>query len=616
VRAIVTTPSRLPVPAPETPDDLARDWSELTDAEVADWEPTDPDLDPDAAQEPPEAEGREVLKSGRWDRARGDGGGFAAGGVADHLPPGPVLAGFAADAWAAGLGGLSDDELIGVMRAARRLASWAAAMELAAIGDLWRRRMAEDQAGDAGAACHAGDEIAAALTLTGRAADRVLDLAIALRRLPLTSESLAAGDIDLPRAIVIADEVTGLDDEHVAAVEHAITGSAPGQTSGQLRAATRRAVMAADPSAARRRKERAQQDARVERWDEHAGTAALARRDLPPASVLAADQNLTALARQLKAAGVPGTMDTLRAQVFLALLTETPVASLLPGDLPATREPAGTSGSAGLRETSNQLSGLRGTESLPTGLAGTVSPGLPTGLRGTVNLTMPVATWLGQSDAPGHVGGYGPLDAGDSRDLARALAARAGNPWCLTFTDARGRPVAHGCARAGPARAAGKVSGQPRAAGPGPRIDGPDPQVSGPNPHMNGPEPQKNPRRMHRLDPGVNHAPVIRQPSERSALVTVGPSPSHCFPALPATTPGKRRRTSLPPVSGICLRSGTAPAPSPGAGARPPSATRTTPCPTTRAGRPACAISLPFAGGITGPSKPTAGSCNSHAPGS
>jgi Domain of unknown function (DUF222) len=315
VRAIVTTPSRLPVPAPETPDDLARDWSELTDAEVADWEPTDPDLDPDAAQEPPEAEGREVLKSGRWDRARGDGGGFAAGGVADHLPPGPVLAGFAADAWAAGLGGLSDDELIGVMRAARRLASWAAAMELAAIGDLWRRRMAEDQAGDAGAACHAGDEIAAALTLTGRAADRVLDLAIALRRLPLTSESLAAGDIDLPRAIVIADEVTRLDDEHVAAVEHAITGSAPGQTSGQLRAATRRAVMAADPSAARRRKERAQQDARVERWDEHAGTAALARRDLPPASVLAADQNLTALARQLKAAGVPGTMDTLRAQV-------------------------------------------------------------------------------------------------------------------------------------------------------------------------------------------------------------------------------------------------------------------------------------------------------------
>ena len=37
----------------------------------------------------------EVLKAGRWDRTQGNGGGFAAGGLADHLPPGPVLAGLA-----------------------------------------------------------------------------------------------------------------------------------------------------------------------------------------------------------------------------------------------------------------------------------------------------------------------------------------------------------------------------------------------------------------------------------------------------------------------------------------------------------------------------------------
>src|SRR5262249_47201073 len=205
--------------------DLAH-W-EPGDADLADWQPEDP------AVERPRAGGREVLKAGRWDRACGDGGGFAAGGVTDHLPPGSVLAGFAGDAWAAGLGRLSDDELIGVMRAARRLASLAAAMELAAIGDRWRRRVTEEQAGDTDAACHADDEIAAALTLTGRAADRVLDLAIALRRLPLTSRALAAGDIDLPRAMVIADEVTGLDNEHAAAGEHSIAGSAPGQTSAQ-----------------------------------------------------------------------------------------------------------------------------------------------------------------------------------------------------------------------------------------------------------------------------------------------------------------------------------------------------------------------------------------------
>src|SRR5215510_11462763 len=419
----------------------------------------------------PEAGSREALKAGRRDRAHGNGGGFAAGGVADAVPPGPALAGFAADAWAAGLGQLSDDELIGVMRAARRLASWAAAMELAAIGDLWRRRVAEEDAGDTGAVCHANDEIAAALTLTGRGGDRMLGLAVALRRLPLTSQALAAGDIDLPRVMVIADEVTGLDDEHVAAVDEAIAGSAPGQTTGQLRATTRRAVMTADPSAARRRKEHAQQDARVERWDEHAGTAALAGRDLPPASVLAADQNLTALAKQLKAAGVPGTMDTLRAEAFLALLAGTSVDSLLPRDVSASHESAPTGEPAApVDRTDPGMAGFLGGLGLPTtsadpapprtthqrpGPGGTVKPSpgltgtmnLSPGLTGTVNLTMPLATWLGLSDAPGNASGHGPLDASDSRNLARALASRAGNRWCLTFTDARGRPVAHGCAR-------------------------------------------------------------------------------------------------------------------------------------------------------------------------
>jgi hypothetical protein len=473
------TRDRLPAVTVEMLDDLALDWPEQADADLADWEPEDAELadwDPEDREDPAsecaeaadrEAGGREVLKAGYWDRARGDGDGFAAGGVADHLPPGPALAGLAAGAWAAGLDRISDDELVGVMRAARRLASWAAAMELAAIGDLWRRRMAEEEAGETGAACHANDEIAAALTLTGRAGDRVLDLAVALRRLPRTSQALAAGDIDLPRVLVIVDEVTGLDDEHAAAVEQFVADSAPGQTTGQLRAATRRAVMAADPSAARRRKERAQQDARVERWDEHAGTAALAGRDLPPASVLAADRNLTAVAKQLKAGGVPGTMDTLRAEAFLALLTGTSVGSLLPGDPSAPRESADTGGAAPAGPFDPA------TAANPARLTATANP--TPGLGGAVNLTMPLATWLGLSDAPGNASGHGPLDASDSRDLAYALASRAGNRWCLTFTDARGSPVAHGCARAGPMidRRRGDRPASRSRAGPGsqPRAD-------------------------------------------------------------------------------------------------------------------------------------------------
>jgi hypothetical protein len=548
----------------------AEDSAEPSDwdlADLADWEPEDPEgeplelatPDPEASDpeisgpqvsgpqvsDPPvsdpqaerrglgyaEGRSREALKGRPSGPARGDGGLFAAGGVADELLPGPRLAGFMADARAIGLGRLTDDELIGVMRAARRLASWSAAIELAAAGDLWRRRWAEEQAGDTGAASHADDEIAAALTLTRRAADQVLSLAIALRRLPLTSQALTAGDIDLPRAMVIADEVTGLGSEHAAAVETGIIGAAAGQTTGQLRAATRRAVLSADPRAARKRKERALLDARVERWDEHGGTAALAGRDLPPASVLAADQNLSALARQLKRAGAPGTLDQLRAQVYLALLTGTSVGSLIPlgpgtasgmspsdspvgftgqaadspasatspgscppatpsafGSLgvPANPGPShppgpsgptagpGTTASPGTSASPGNVAcpGTPGTSASP-GASGTcasprnaaspgnvgtsTSPSTPgTGTSatffasGTVNLTMPLASWLGLSDAPGNVAGYGPLDAADSRAIADVLSARPGTNWCLTLTDSHGRPVAHGCARAAP----------------------------------------------------------------------------------------------------------------------------------------------------------------------
>ena len=62
----------------------------------------------------------------------GGGVGFADGGVLDTAPGGVALAGFTADAQAR-LGSVSDDELVGVVRAWRRLASWAAAGELEAI---------------------------------------------------------------------------------------------------------------------------------------------------------------------------------------------------------------------------------------------------------------------------------------------------------------------------------------------------------------------------------------------------------------------------------------------------------------------------------------------------
>src|SRR5262249_58133730 len=133
----------------------------------------------------------------------------------------------------------------------RGVTSWAQGGELAAVTELDRRRAAQVAAGaDPHLAEHVADEVAASLTLTSRTADRLLDFAIALDGLPLTRAALAAGTIDTGKAHVISDEVTGLSAAHAAAVEAAVIGRAPGMTSGQLRAATHRAVLAADPSAA------------------------------------------------------------------------------------------------------------------------------------------------------------------------------------------------------------------------------------------------------------------------------------------------------------------------------------------------------------------------------
>jgi len=82
----------------------------------------------------------ETPRPRRRDRASSDGLGFAAGGDAELLSPGAALAGLAEHARAAGLGRLTDDELAGVIRAGRRLASWASGLELAAVSDLMRRR--------------------------------------------------------------------------------------------------------------------------------------------------------------------------------------------------------------------------------------------------------------------------------------------------------------------------------------------------------------------------------------------------------------------------------------------------------------------------------------------
>ena len=283
-----------------------------------------------AGEDPDEVPDPGILDAGFTHRYPAPGAaGFAGGGLLDRMLPGADLAWHAGMARQRGLGSLSDDQLIGVLGAARRLQSWQAELELAATAELDARR-----AGPGGRdGEHVAAELAAALTLTGRAAGSQLELSRQLQRLPHTRGLLAAGIIDRPRAIVIAGELSLLGDQAAAAAENQVAGRAGAMTTGRLRAACQRAVLAADPQAAIRRREQAGQDARVECWAEASGTAALAGRDLDRVRVIAADKALDAAARWLAARGLPGTLDQLRADAFLARLAGQPLGTLLP---PAT----------------------------------------------------------------------------------------------------------------------------------------------------------------------------------------------------------------------------------------------------------------------------------------
>jgi hypothetical protein len=253
---------------------------------------------------------------------------LVAGRVAENLPVGPGLAGWLALGRAQDL---EDGALAGVAASFRRLGSWAAAGELAAVAQIASRsartdlRASVDLAGrpDRVTADAAG-QVSLALAMSHDGAAAWADLGVALEwRLRATGAALAAGEIDLARARMIARVTGPLSDEAARQVEAAVLGRAGWQTLGQLHAALRAAVIKADPEGAERRRREAERNAQVVLYPEDEGTASLAGYALPGVQASAAMARITALARAMQAAGNGGQIDLVRAQVFLGLLLGT-----------------------------------------------------------------------------------------------------------------------------------------------------------------------------------------------------------------------------------------------------------------------------------------------------
>ena len=352
---------------------------------------------------------------------------FGPGMIFDVLPGCAQLA-VAADAAVADdrFTGVSEAELVGVVCAWDRVESHAAARKLAAIGELARRNLKPEDAE------FTADQVACALGESRFRADELMGTAGHLdTHLPGTRAALRDGTLSLGKARIIATATGLLDPAEARAAEQEVLDRAGRLTPGSLRAAIARAVIEAVPDKARKRRETAAKFARVERWAEDSGNAALAGRELPPDEVLAADERITAWAQQLRNAGLEGGMDELRARAFLDLL--------LGQD--SRPRPAGGPQNAGSQP-------------------GQPGPA-PCGFASRVTLTAPLATLTQLSDRSGELAGLGPVDPWLTRDLATAAAANPRTTWCFTVTDDQGHAIGHGCARPEP-------KSHRKRAGPGP----------------------------------------------------------------------------------------------------------------------------------------------------
>lgn len=167
-------------------------------------------------------------------------------------------------------------------------------------------------------------EVAFAMRWTRTAAAGRLERAREfIEDLPAVQAALSAGDIDMPKALVISELVGWLpidDLELRRRVVDKVIDKAAGWTTGELRARLRKLILALDPEAAKKRYATAVRTRRVESFDNQDGTGELWGRNLPPQDAAAAWERLTAIARAAKAAGDDRSTTQLRADAFLDLV--------------------------------------------------------------------------------------------------------------------------------------------------------------------------------------------------------------------------------------------------------------------------------------------------------
>ncbi len=302
----------------------------------------------------------------------------------DDMAPGPELAATLATI---SLDRLSGHDRVVVLRAEARMEAHYAARKAEAMASIYDALEAEFArslvpGNDPGEAARA--EIKVALCLTDATAGNQLAGAMMLRdRVPVVLAALATGQIDRTRARVLVDETAHVPEEAARRIVDSLIEWATGQTTSQIKRRVRQLVIADDPAAAARRYEDAVEERLVVADPNPDGTANLCGFNLPPDRVTAIKRYLTYCARKLRRQGDPRSMDQIRADLFMDFLS------------------GGGAGAAGAA-------------------------------KGFVELRVDIATLVGLSELPGDLGGYGPIVADLTRQLALGLPQLE---WRYAITD-------------------------------------------------------------------------------------------------------------------------------------------------------------------------------------
>ncbi|GAA4021798.1 HNH endonuclease signature motif containing protein [Allokutzneria multivorans] len=220
------------------------------------------------------------------------------------------------------------------------------------------------------------NEIACALHISRRGADRILSNASELTERPRVLAALSAGKIDESKALLIVDQIRILKEPQTSIAEENLLEYAPTRTYTSIRRRAQTLIHKLDPKAADARHEEKRKRRLVEKINLDDGMAEL-RHTMTAHDTAMAFDHIDRIAKSLPKDD--RTLDQKRADVARDLL--------LGLDTPA-----------------------------PQG-------------QTMVYLTMPITALLGLTDDPGMLAGYGPIPTGVAQDIAK------GGIWKRILTD-------------------------------------------------------------------------------------------------------------------------------------------------------------------------------------